>query len=330
MLKMITLTPIAAALALTACQNVQRNPYPIVKETYIHKYGVPVPQRDWDERGRDGQVVQTMKDGVTISKSYQEGIQHGPTTHSYPHSSATQKTESYDKGVLVKEVEHYRSGPPQKELQHGQNNELTITTWYENGTPKNIEKFDSNGSLVKGEYYNTSHQVEAQVENRNGIRIIRNQYGQVSSKDTIQDGVMTVRTTFHYNGSTKDVTPFKNGTIHGLKKTYLPDGEPSTQETWENGRQNGVTTLFQNGDKFAEIPYVDGQKHGIEKHYRDGQQLVEEVSWYNGLQEGPHTVYADDAASTDWYFEGEPVTKANYDLRIHASKRPYIQTNLNK
>lgn len=322
----LIIIPIAVALMMTGCQNRRQAIFTdVITETYIHKYGVEVPPNDWNQRGKDGQIVMAKKDGVTVTQTYDSGILHGPTSSTFPHSSSVEKVETYVQGNITKEVKHYRSGPPMQETQFKTEGEKHITTWYENGTPKSVEEHDDEGLLVKGEYYNTSHQIEAQVDNKNGIRIIRNQYGLVVSKDTIQDGVMSVRTTFHYNGNPKEIAPYKNGIVDGMRRTFLPDGEPNTQEQWENGRPNGTTIVFQNGEKAAEIPYVNGKKNGIEHHFRDGHIIVEEIAWQNDLQDGPKTTYVGEIASTEWYFEGQPVSKANFDLRSHAAKRPYTQ-----
>lgn len=320
------LAPIAVALMLTACQN-RRQVYnsDVISQTYIHRYGVEVPAEDWQARGQDGQVVMTTKDGITVTQSYESGILDGSTSYTYPHSSSTDKVETYVQGNLIKAAKHYRSGPPMQEVKFNQEDGQHITTWYENGTPKSVEEMDADGLLLKGDYYNADHQIEAQVDNQHGIRVVRNQYGLVVSKDTIQDGLMTVRTTFNHNGSPKEITPFKDGKIDGMRKTFLPDGEPNSQELWVNGVQDGLTVLFLNGEKSAEVPYTNGQKNGLERRYRDGQFVVEEISWLNGLQDGPRTTYVGEIASTEWYFEGQPVSKASYDLRSHAAKRPYRQ-----
>lgn len=327
MRSMGVISSLAVVLMMTACQNSNQRyaSSEVVSQTYIHKYGVEVPPEDWQERGQDGQVVINRKDGVIVTQSYDRGILHGETTYSYPHSSAVEKTEVYVQGNKTKEIAHFRSGPPMHETHFKSDDVKHITSWYENGTPKSVEEYDSKGLLVKGEYYNNSHQLESQVENANGIRTVRNKYGLVVSKDTIQDGQMTVRTTVHFNGAPKEITPYKNGVVEGIRKTFLPDGEPNSQEMWADGRQQGITILFTNGEKSAEIPYENGQKNGIERHFRDGQYVVEEISWLNGLQDGPRTTYVADIASTEWYFEGQPVSKVNYDLRSHATNRPHIQ-----
>lgn len=307
--------------ALTSCGPTPRQTCDVVKLTYVHKYGVTVPEQDWSARGKHGQIISEMKNGVTVSRSYSSGVIDGPTTYTFPHSSAIEKIETYARGNLLKETLHYRSGPPMQENDYTIDGTKKVTTWYENGSPKSIENFDMSDALVKAEYYTPTHQTEAQVENKHGIRITRNQYGHILSKDTIDNGIMTVRTTFHYNGSTKEIVSYKDGNINGKRQTFLPDGEPNTIEDWKNGNQHGITVLFQNGEKYSETPYINGVKHGIEKRYRDGNELTQEVSWYDDMQEGPLKVYVDNVATTEWYYEGRPVSKLDYDGLIRANRK---------
>src|SRR5690606_18588493 len=109
--------------------------------------------------------------------------------------------------------------------------------------------------------------------------------------DKLEEGILVERTLYYPNGTPKEHVTYNNSIIDGLKKTYLPDGEPATVEEWDNGYQHGLTIIYQHGEKFAEIPYNRGRKDGIERRYRDGKDLFQEVTWVEGL-EGPTRNYA--------------------------------------
>src|SRR5688572_25453518 len=79
---------------------------PIVSQTFHHKYGFDVTAQEWKERAQDGQIISVLKDGVKVSRSYENGVLHGPTTYSFPHSTVIEKTEIYDQGTLLKEIVH--------------------------------------------------------------------------------------------------------------------------------------------------------------------------------------------------------------------------------
>lgn len=302
------------ACIITSCAVHQESqPYEIAEQTYVHKYGTPVPSHDWISRGEHGKIISTLNNGVVVSKAYVAGVLDGETTYTFPHNNTVEHVEIYSQGRLTKNTTYYQPGAPCEEALYNPDNSKNITIWYENGTPKGREFYDQAGCLVNAEYYDINHQKDSWVSSGEGLRIVRDQYGQVFSKDTIKDGLMTVRTTDHQNGIPKDIVPYHHGVIEGTLKRFLPGGEPSMIEEWMGGRQNGLTIAYQNGEKYAEILYVDGVKTGIERHFRDGYIVVEEISWSADRKHGPSIKYIGSTPKTDWYFQGKPVTKGNFD-----------------
>ncbi|MEI8126025.1 MAG: hypothetical protein WCG42_09740 [Parachlamydiaceae bacterium] len=307
------LTGVAAlTVALTACGKRQNQD--VVDQTYFHKYGVAVPSEYWQSSGEDGAVVSRMADGVVVSRSYAGGKYDGETSFTYPHSSQVQKSEVYQQGNLVKETEFFFDGTPKIETKYDfpESGMQTISTWYLSGTPRNIEQYQGD-SLVNGEYFTSLNQRDAVVEGSQGVRLMRDDYGQLLSTDTVQNGQMTLRITYYPNGSPRETISYRNGLAEGTKRTFNPAGDPCSVEQWSNGMQNGATVLFQHGEKCAEIPYVNGDKHGTEVRYRDGQIKVQEIGWNCGKMHGSCTSYIGDVVKTDWYYKGEQTTKADYD-----------------
>ncbi len=306
----------ALALILAGCQQQSERYYAsseILDETYMHRYGVPVSPEDWNAGGNHGQIVTTLANGIVVTKSYNTGILDGDTTYSYPHSSSIEKVENYMNGILQKESTFYISGAPKQEIIHNSPQNITVTAWYESGAPKSKEQFQGD-LLFQGTYCAQNNQMDSQVVNYNGTRTSRDDYGQLVSVDTIDKGLMSLRTTYHQNGSSKEVIPYANGLVHGEVKTYFPAGEPRTVEEWKNGVQTGTTTEYLNGEKVADCRYEAGKKHGIERHYRDGNTLVQEISWANGLKHGPCKNYVGNSTKTDLYWQGKQVSKTNYDI----------------
>lgn len=285
----------------------------VVCESYVHRYGVPLPQDEWVERGKNGQVVSTQKDGVIVTRNYEGGMLQGESTYSFPHRDRIQKKEIYDRGGLARELYFNSSGIPQQEIVYNYPDRKSITVWYENGSPQLCESYESN-QLISGEYYDIANRVESQVNGGDGFRTRRDGLGQLQSIDTIDQGQMTLRTTYHANGAPDTVTPYANGTIHGLRRTYQVGGEPATVETWTNNKQHGITTIYENGEKLSEIPYVNGRQHGMERRYRDGEVVAQEVTWVGGQKQGPCYTYVGNTRETDWYFGDKLVNKATYDV----------------
>jgi antitoxin component YwqK of YwqJK toxin-antitoxin module len=189
------------------------------------------------------------------------------------------------------------------------------STWYQSGSPKTKEVYEGD-LLLSGEYFTKENRLESAVKNKTGLRTRRNEFGDLLSLDTIENGKMVSRTIPYSNGSPKEVIPYVDGVIEGEKKTFSENGEPLTREAWKQGVQEGVTIVFQNGEKYAEVPYVKGLKEGIEKRYRKGKTLIEEIAWVGDKRQGASYTYMGESVKTDWYFEGRQVTKKQYDLML--------------
>ncbi len=297
------------ALALLAACN--RHPFPneiVVDESYVHPYGVEVPREQWADNGRTGRIVTKMQDGVTVTANYNAGVKEGDATYSHPYSDTVQKTETYTQGKMVKEVLHNVNGTPMKETILSEGTKKVITNWYEDGTPQSREEYQG-PYLIKAEYYDKAHNLEASVNNGEGKRISRDAFGQIESMDLFTGGQVSTRTNYYPNGHPKVVAAYKNGVIDGERKTYLPGGEPQTIEIWTNGLQNGLTTVFQNGQKYAEVPYIKGKKQGIEKRYRDGSIVVQEISWRDNQRYGATVTYINSIPKTEYYLKDKPISK---------------------
>lgn len=303
-----------AALVLSGCAAQRETmPYEVAEQTYVHKYGTTVPSHDWVSRGEHGKIISKLNNGVTVTNSYASGVLDGDSLYTFPYSEVVEHVETYVQGTLVKNATFYPHGAPYEETIYNPDYSRNFIVWYENGSPKGTESYDQTGLLVNAEYFDPNHKKDSWVSNGEGSRIVRDQYGQILSKDTINDGLMTLRTTFHQNGIPKGFFPFRGGAIEGELKTFLPGGEPSSVEQWVGGKQNGLTVVFQNGEKYAEILYVDGVKTGVERHFRDGEVVVEEITWAADRKHGPSTKYIGTTTKTDWYFQGKPVSKGNFE-----------------
>lgn len=283
-----------------------------IAETYVHKYGLAVEKSDWEERGQDGRIVSTRKDGVLVNRNYSGGQLHGDSTFSFPNSDVIAKIESYDQGTLVAEQENYPCGTPMRERQVLLGSESLETHWYATGTPRCRETWRGE-LLVAAEYFTPSNKLEGRVEGGEGHRIGRNSEGELLSEDTISKGLMTRRTMLYANGQPESITTYVGGKEHGERRTYLPGGVPNTIETWANGELNGLTTVFANGEKKSEIPFEHGRRHGIERRYGSDGAPVEEISWLRDVRHGADQFLVDGDRTIDWYHHGQLVSKAIFD-----------------
>jgi len=285
-------------LGLTSCSPNQGD---VVKQKYVHKYGLEVPSDDWSSRGEDGTVISTLANGVTVSNSYVHGTLHGETTHTYPYSDIVKQVDLYENGRLVKQTFNNESGWPREEVRYLAGNQKEKTAWYENTSPQCVELYDGD-RLVRGQYYTSNNQLESRVDRGDGMRIVRDFYGTHLRNEQIANGTVTLVMTYHANQVMESETPYCGGVIDGVRQTFHPSGEPRASECWVAGKQHGITVEYKNGLVWREIPFADGHKEGVEKVYRNGKELVEEITWFEGKKHGPHRQYFDEIVKTEWYY----------------------------
>jgi antitoxin component YwqK of YwqJK toxin-antitoxin module len=306
------LSPFIAALAIASCQT-STSPEQIVSEKYVHKYGFGLSEAEWDQRAQEGQVISTLKSGVTITRSYENGTLHGPTTYTFPKSSKVEKILLYDQGDLLKEITQDTNGIPVREETYEFDDRLILTFWNDKGVPLSIEEY--NGELlVDGKYYSSEHELEAQVENGNGFRTKRDRLGLLISKDQIVDGKMTARTTYHPTGQIHTVSHYEDYILHGEQTKYTSSGRPLMNLSWDHGILDGVKTIYRNGLKVSEVPYSKGQKNGTELHYDDLGNLIAEIVWRNDKKHGCCKSYTEESQDMDWYFNGGLVSAEKFEL----------------
>jgi len=311
----IKLLPMASLLLVGFCgcsdskKSKQNN---VVSQRYIHKYGYDVSKDEWNENHYPGQIVTTLKNGVTIVSTYEEGILHGPTSCTYPYSQTLESLQIYDRGNLVKKTSFDIKGVPNKEETFLSPTHVRAKFWYDTGTPMCMEE-RLDGALIEGDYFTLQNELESRVDSRVGTKTVRSQEGALLAKETIEDGVVVAGETFYPNNTPHTFMSFYNGLLHGEKRVFGPTGEPVLVENYECGELQGPATYYQNGYKYQETAFRHGQRHGIERQYIDGDTLVEESEYHEGLKHGPSTFYSDGFSKTEWYYNNEFVSKAKFD-----------------
>src|SRR3990167_7900505 len=89
---------LAACALMTSCQT-NSSIDQVVSQTFVHKYGFETSEEEWEAREQDGQVVSMLKNGVKVTRTYENGQLHGQTTYSFPHSAVLEKIFVYDQGT---------------------------------------------------------------------------------------------------------------------------------------------------------------------------------------------------------------------------------------
>jgi antitoxin component YwqK of YwqJK toxin-antitoxin module len=316
------------ALALCGCNNDQDDN--VISQRYVHKYGYAVSQQEWETKNYPGQVITSLTNGVTITTTFEDGIKHGPTTHTYPHSQTIEYYCLYNQGNKVKEISYDPAGLPIEEWIQLSLTRYSITLWYKEGSPMVVEEFVGH-ELLDGQYFTPSNELESRVEKGAGLRIRRDRNGILLAKETIQEGYAVKKETFYANGAPESVAFYFQNALHGQKRTFSQDGEPLAIEEWVNGRLHGRSTYFKNGNRYVEISYLSGHKHGVERHFIDGDAVSQEVSWQNDRKHGQSIFYANGKHESQWFYSGEHVSKRKFNelnqLDEIISHLPYSDDN---
>lgn len=285
----------------------------VVSQTFVHKYGFNVSPKEWEERSKDGQIVEELKNGITIAKSYENGELHGPTTYTFANSKVVEKLLVYDQGTLLKETSFDMTGMPMREDLYEFDDRNVITLWSDRGIPLSVEEYE-NDTLVHGKYFNADHELEAQVDNGYGQRIKRSREGLLISKDEMKNGLITERTSYHPNGEIHTISHYHDYQLHGPQIKHTASGRPLMELSWDHGVLNGQKVVYRNGIRVAEVPYINGVKHGVEYHYDDLGNMISETVWRNNKKHGCCKSYTEDSVDADWYHNGMLVDAQKFVL----------------
>jgi len=305
----------AIAVTLCSCKKDDQNSN-VVSQRYIHKYGYAVSKEEWDAKNYPGQEVTHMRDGVTVTATYENGTLHGPTTHTFPNSQTVQYYYLYNQGSKVKEITYDPSGMPLQEKIQLSPSRYTMTTWYADGAPMLVEDY-AGEELLEGQYFTVNNEIEARIEKGSGKKVLRDQKGMLLSKEDVQGGYVVKKETFYSSGAPESVSTLYRGKLNGELKTFSITGEPTAIEEWVNGKLHGKSTYFKNGTKYLEVSYLYGEKNGLETHFVDGYQISQELVWEDNKMHGPAKFYLDGTETTSWYYDGKQVSKHRFDELNH-------------
>ena len=305
---LLTATPVFFA---GCAKNNHNQSGEVVQKRFIHKYGYDLSPKEWATMNVPGNVVTTLRNGVIVTSSYEDGHLHGKTTHTHPHSQILASEEMYEKGTLIKKTSFNTRGIPEREEIFLSPSRVKITSWYRSGSPMQVEEFHHT-QLVSGEYFDVHNKIIHKVVDGKGVKIIRDVHENVLCQSDIEGGYATRKSTFFPSGMPRMVISLSGNMLHGEKKAFSASGEPIVMENYSNNQLHGPCTYFQNGFKYLEVEYDKGLKHGTEKHFIDGSKLIELTHWQEGQKHGPSTVYFDDMSETKWFFNNQLVSKDKY------------------
>ena len=302
-----------ALLFLNSCSNKQSEEK-VVSQKFVHKYGFDVSEQEWAEREKDGQIITTLHNGVTIVNTYKNGELHGDTTFSFPSSDIVRELHVYDEGVLLKKVVYEENSMPLREDVYEFDDRKIITLWNSKGLPLSIEVYERN-ALMSGKYFNERNEVEAAVSDGKGVRVKKDRSNILVCKDRIENGQVIERTKYYPNGKVQSVSNFLDYKLHGEQKTFTPSGKPALKMQWNHGVLDGIKVVYRNNVIHKEIPYIKGEKHGVERHFHsESGALAAEIHWVNDRKHGSARFFDEDHAKVAWYYHGKAVSLKQFEI----------------
>jgi antitoxin component YwqK of YwqJK toxin-antitoxin module len=284
----------------------------VVSQRYVHKYGYQVSKEDWETGKYPGQVITTLRNGVTVTATYDGGVLHGPSTHTYPHSQTIEAFYLYNQGNLIKETIYDIKGMPLSETIQLSPTRHTQTLWYTDGSPLCIEEFVGD-ELLEGQYFSTHNETESRVEKGTGLRVRRDRDGTLLSKDEVESGYMTKSESFYPTGAPESIAYYARNKLSGLQTTFAVNGEPLSSAEWINGQLHGKCTYYKNGAKYLEISYMNDQKNGMETHFLPDGKISQETLWENNKRHGQTVYHINEGENlTEWYYDGKKVSQEEF------------------
>lgn len=299
-------------LLVSGCSKTKVNDSKIVSQKFVHKYGYSVPEEEWGKNKYPGQVITTLRGGVTVTSTYEGGVRHGPSSQTHPHSHIVQYFYQYDEGTLQRSVTYDPKGMPMREWVRLSPQRNCVTEWYLTGSPLLIEDY-AGKELLEGKYFAPNNKLESAITRGEGKRIIRDRQGVLLSFDYYQAGHLVSKEEFYPEGNIASITHFQNGKIHGERKCFEPNGAYKSEEEFIDGQLHGKAIYYLNGYKQTEVFYIKGAKNGKETNFIDGTQVEQEVLWADNHKHGPSVFYVEGSPKFEWYYLGRKVSKKQYD-----------------
>lgn len=170
----------------------------------------------------------------------------------------------------------------------------TDTTYYESGCPQVVR------THIQGEesgtwtyFYDSTQQVAWEMNYYLGEKNGRQVYMKA-------------------NGDTTKVETYKNGLLHGVRKSYYKDSKIYKEASYANGILDGTfKTYNKEGLVIEELNYKAGEKNGSCKYYYDDGVLLKTENWEMGVKNGEFKMF---------YYQGHVQTLETYKKGVKYGK----------
>ncbi len=133
-----------------------------------------------------------------------------------------------------------------------------------------------------------------------------------------------VRKTFNAEGKVMTETNYEHGEVVGVSKEYDEQGRLVREVGYKDGKKHGKRVEYwaQTGERRRVVPYKHGQAHGEALEYHLNGELKRRVPAIDGQLHGHEQVYNDEGELIDqrWWLNGTPVSKREYEAAENAKE----------
>lgn len=129
-----------------------------------------------------------------------------------------------------------------------------------------------------------------------------------------------VMRSYHPNGEQASESPYENGKVHGAVRSYSIQGGLTRVATYVRGQREGDTTDYwveNPGAVQKVVPYRAGKVHGVAKGFYLNGKPKWERPFRGNLEHGKETQYAPDGTveRSVYWLEGDRVSEDEYRTR---------------
>ena len=202
---------------------------------------------------------------------------------------------AFEKGIIRHYVARYKNGQVREEPAYNVNGnrEGNMKTYDENGTViDDVPYIDGTITGIRRTRRQDGYLEEVEY-NENGRRLghyaLLYPNGNVAERGVRNnERQKTGHWFFGYeNGDPKAEAEYRNGFLHGLKRTWFEGNLPESEENYVNDMLDGRVVYWQREPHriTSEGSYLEGDRHGVFKVYHDGI-LWREAIWFEGREVG--------------------------------------------
>ena len=228
---------------------------------------------------------------MTVQGQYQNGLRegrwkyylNGEETHSIDYIGDEKKYEYKLDGLDSIKYVYSDTGYVKKSIYYRNGKKNGLTTTYNAGGFKRVEKSYKNDLLKSTKEYYPNQKLKLETPFTNNL-------------------VNGVEKKYYESGKLEWEYNYLDGELNGLCKIYYESGKLEGEYNYVDGSLNGLyITYYESGKLEREDNYVDGERNGPSKDYYESGKLEREKNYVDGELNGPSKSYYE-SGKLEWEY----------------------------